>query len=77
VVEREIRCVLGKGSEEQTEGNVVFGVDNGTGIEARYVEDIAQQLSEILRLELSVHPTTCMLLFCTSQSLLAAVTSAD
>ncbi|KAG2007696.1 hypothetical protein GB937_008346 [Aspergillus fischeri] len=53
LAEREILCVR-KPSEEQTETNVVLGVDNATGIEARYVECIAQQLSEIPRLELSV-----------------------
>jgi hypothetical protein len=75
MAERELRCVLGKGSEEQTETKVVFGVDPGTGIEASYVEQIARQPSEVPRLELSPHRTTCTLLFCTCQSLVAAVTS--
>jgi hypothetical protein len=33
---------------------VVLGVDPGTGIEAKYVEHIARQPSEVPRLELSV-----------------------
>ncbi|KAF4163736.1 hypothetical protein CNMCM6936_000448 [Aspergillus lentulus] len=41
-------------SEGQTETQVVFGIDRGTGIEARYVEHIAREQSQIPRLELSV-----------------------
>ncbi|GFF57721.1 hypothetical protein IFM47457_04966 [Aspergillus lentulus] len=38
----------------ETETQVVFGIDPGTGVKARYVEHIAREPSKIPRLELSV-----------------------
>ncbi|PKX90151.1 uncharacterized protein P174DRAFT_424342 [Aspergillus novofumigatus IBT 16806] len=54
LVERGIQCVLAKPSEGQAATKVVFGVDPGTGIDARYVEHIARQPPETPRLELSI-----------------------